>query len=55
LPGLRFSERNKFGIIYPNRNGFMAPYLSIFDVPEIVGLLVAGYRKNDLGKIKIKR
>lgn len=55
FPGLRFSERSKIGIIYPNRNGFMAPYLSIFDVPEIFELLVAGYKKNELGKVKIKR
>ena len=54
-PGLKYNERrNNKGIIYPSNDGFMAPYLSIFDVPELVELLVAGFKKNAEGKVRIK-
>lgn len=54
-PGVRFNERhNTKGIIYPNYDGFLAPYLSVFDVPELVELLVAGFKKNVEGKVRIK-
>jgi len=45
MPGLKISERKKKGVLSYNSNVIFAPYLDIFDVPEIKRVLIEGYAK----------
>lgn len=53
MPGHTLKQRAVQGVINPLNKMVAAPYLDIFEVPEIVSLLVAGYKKNLEGKVKI--
>lgn len=46
MPGFTQNQRVAKGVINPLNNIMVAPYLNIFDIPEILNLLVAGYQKN---------
>jgi hypothetical protein len=52
MPGYTLKQRAVQGIINPLNKMVAAPYLDIFDIPEVVSLLVAGYKKNLEGKVK---
>ena len=52
MPGHTLKQRAVKGIINPLSKAIVAPYLDIFDTPEILGLFVAGYKKNLEGKVK---
>lgn len=51
MPGHTSKQRATKGIINPLSKTITAPYLDIFDIPEVVDLLVAGYKKNLEGKV----
>lgn len=55
VPGLKIRERNRLGMVRASQNTVFANYLDIFDVPELVKLLVSGYGKHVEGRSKIKR
>lgn len=52
MPGHTLKQRAVQGVINPLNKMIVAPYLDIFEVPEIFSLLVAGYKKNLEGKVK---
>lgn len=52
MPGYRLKQRTAKGVINPLNKTAAAPYLNIFDIPEILNLLIAGYKKNLEGKVK---
>ena len=52
MPGYTLKQRTAKGVINPLSKIIAAPYLNIFDIPEILNLLVAGYKKNLEGKVK---
>lgn len=52
MPGYTLKQRAAKGVINPLNKAVVAPYLNIFDIPEILNLLVAGYKKNLEGKVK---
>ena len=52
MPGYTLKQRIAKGVINPLNKTIVAPYLNIFDIPEILNLLVVGYKKNQEGKVK---
>lgn len=52
MPGYTLKQRVAKGVINPLNKTVAAPYLNIFDIPEILNLLIAGYKKNLEGKVK---
>ena len=53
VPGHTLRHRTEKGVINPLNKIIVAPYLNVFDIPEFVELLVAGYRKNLEGKVNV--
>ena len=49
-----FSLSTLIGVVNPNNKVLFIPYLDIFDIPEIVRLVVSGYRKYIKGQTRIK-
>lgn len=54
MPGHTLKQRAGQGVINPLKNIMVAPYLNVFDIPEVVRILVAGYKKNLEGKVNFK-
>jgi hypothetical protein len=54
VPGLKIKERNKAGVIRKSKRFLKVPYVSIFDINEIVELMVDAYGKHINGKSRIK-
>ncbi len=52
--GLHYKDRKRLRVINPNEEIIVAPYLDYNDVPELIQCMVAGYRKNVEGKVRIK-
>lgn len=48
-PGLRYKKRSEKGVLNPENSVFMVPYLKIFEIPELVELMVSGYGKHAEG------
>ncbi len=46
IPGYTLKQRTARGVINPLSKIFIAPFLNIFDIPEVVSLLVVGYKKS---------
>ncbi len=53
FPGHTSKNRNEKGVINPLNNIILVPYLDIFDIPEVVKLLVSGYKKDLEGNVNI--
>ncbi|TFF62664.1 MULTISPECIES: hypothetical protein [Comamonas] len=53
VPGYKFKKMSEFGVINPKNKILMIPYIDVFDIPEIVGALLMGYRKNKEGKVNL--
>jgi hypothetical protein len=51
VPGHTLKHRTTKGVVDPLKNIIVAPYVNVFDIPELVQLLVAGYMKNLDGKV----
>lgn len=54
VPGYTLKYRIIKGVVDPLRNIIVAPYIDVFDIPELVYLFVAGYRKNLEGRVNVK-
>lgn len=54
LPGLKSKEKNKSGMIKPNKNILLIPYINIFNISEVVSLLAIALGKHFIGKSTIK-
>ncbi len=54
VPGLRINKRHMIGVINPNSSVLYTPYLHIFDIPELLQIMVSGYGKHVEGKSKIR-
>ena len=54
MPGLDSGRREFIGVIYESRTSLIVPYLDIFDIKEIVAVMVDGYGKHAEGKSKVK-
>lgn len=52
MPGYTLKQRAARGVINPLSKIIAVPYLNIFDIPEVLNLLVVGYKKNLEGKVK---
>ena len=53
VPGHTLKHRAEKGVIDPLKNIIIAPHVNVFDIPELVQLFVAGYKKNLHGKVNI--
>lgn len=54
MPGLKMEKRNQYGIIRKSKSQLVAPYLNIFDIPEMFDLMVLNYGKYAEGKSRVK-
>jgi len=54
LPGLNFIERNKSGMIKPNKGILLIPYINIFNIPEVANLMATALGKHFNGKSTMK-
>lgn len=54
MPGLKLNRRNEPGVIHETRNILHAPYLDIFSIPEIVDVMVIGYKKYIKNKSRVR-
>ncbi|WP_157726482.1 hypothetical protein [Imhoffiella purpurea] len=54
VPGIQAKRRNDLGIVAPNKSILFVPYQDIFDIPELVQIMVSGYGKFVDGKSRIK-
>ncbi|MCB0832450.1 MAG: hypothetical protein KDK04_14020 [Candidatus Competibacteraceae bacterium] len=54
FPALSVSQRNKQGFLKRNKRMFMAPYLNVFDIPEMVECMATGYGKFINGQVTFK-
>ena len=52
MPGYTLKQRTAKGLINPLSKTIAVPYLNIFDIPEVLNIFVAGYKKNLDGKVK---
>lgn len=50
VPGLKLSERNRPGVIKTSQRSLFAKYLDVFEVPELVELMVSGYGSHVEGR-----
>lgn len=55
VPGLKVQERNRLGVLKANQQSLFVKYLDIFDVPELVKLMVSGYGNYVEGRSRIGR
>ncbi|MCX2780611.1 hypothetical protein OQJ46_11895 [Microbulbifer thermotolerans] len=53
-PGLGYRQCGQKGILNPKKSVLLVPYLSIFDVFELVQLMISGYGKHAEGNSNIK-
>lgn len=54
IKNLNRKDRKKHGLLSNNKNNLVVPYLNIFDIKEIVDLMIKGYDKHVKGNSKIK-
>jgi hypothetical protein len=54
FPRLKLKERNRHGVLNQNKKILFTPFLHIFDVPELLDLMVSGCGKHLEGKSKVK-
>lgn len=54
IKGIKINERKKHGVLSKVKDRLVVPYLNLFDIEEIIDLMVAGYGKHVDGKSKIK-
>jgi hypothetical protein len=54
VPGLEIKRRSSLGVVVPSKNILFVPYQDIFDIPELVQVMVSGYGKFVNGKTRIK-
>jgi hypothetical protein len=53
-PGLGYKNRPTTGLINPSKEVIIAPFIDIFDIPEVLQLLITGYGKYEENKIKFR-
>ena len=53
LPRVPKAYSKRPGVLYGNSTVFMAPYVELLDIPEIVRILVRGLQKEDVGLSKV--
>lgn len=54
LRPLKIKERNKPGVLTKTKSNLMVPYLNLFEIKEVVDLLVFGYGKFIEGRSRVK-
>ncbi|MEQ6889187.1 hypothetical protein ABE957_10930 [Halomonas sp. CS7] len=54
VPGLKLKQRAAAGVIHKSQRFLSVPYLHLFDIEEVVELMVDGYCKHAEGKSNIK-
>lgn len=54
LKALKINQRNKHGVLSKAKGNLVVPYLNIFDIEEVVELLITGYGKHIEGNSRIK-
>jgi len=54
MRGYSRKDRNKYGVLSKAKRIFVAPYINLFEIPEIVDLMVDGLGKHIDGKSRIK-
>lgn len=55
VPGLKFSERSRTGVLDPKKRVFYIPLLDIFEVPELVEGMAINFKKQAEGSTRIQR
>ncbi len=55
VPGLKLRERNKPGVLRAGQHSLFARYLDVFDILELVKLMVSGYGSYIEGRSRISR
>lgn len=53
IPGVRFKNRTTRALINPFKNMIFAPYVNIFDIPELIQIFATGLEKYREGKSRI--
>lgn len=54
IKALKMNERNKYGVLSKAKSNLVIPYLNLFDIEEIVDLMVTGYGKHIEGSSRVK-
>ena len=54
IKALTMKERKKYGVLSKAKSTLVIPYLNLFDIEEIVDLMVTGYGKHIEGNSRIK-